>query len=196
MSINKAEFIKSSSEFKQLPQSELPEYAFIGRSNVGKSSLINMLTNSTIAKTSKTPGKTKHINHFLINSSWLLADLPGYGYASVSKKIRAQWTPLIKDYLCNRDNLCCIMLLIDSRLQAQAIDLEFLEFLGLNDLAFVIVFTKSDKLSTVSLNKNIASYKEVLSEQWEVLPDIFITSSKTKKGHADLLKFIELTNNN
>ncbi len=195
MKIHSARFLKSSSEFKQCPLAKLPEYAFIGRSNVGKSSLINMLTNhSNLAKISGRPGKTQLINHFFVNESWYIVDLPGYGYAKVSKSVRGQFSSMIEGYLLNRRSLLNTFVLIDSRHEPQKNDLEFLEFMGINELPFTIVFTKADKLSNLKLEENIEAYKQSLLEQWEELPPIIVTSSETKKGRDEILNFIAKTN--
>ncbi len=195
MKITDARFIKSAYSNDDLPADNYPEYAFIGRSNVGKSSLINMLVQrKNLAKTSATPGKTRSINHFLINNSWYLVDLPGYGYAKVSKKDRQQWQKMIFDYLRNRRNLMALFVLIDARLEPQKNDLEFIRKLGLNNIPFVIVFTKADKLSKNKLISNIAHFKKALLREWEELPDMFLTSAATGQGREDLLSFIEFLN--
>jgi len=191
MDIKTAEFLKSSAYYTDCPDPGFPEYAFLGRSNVGKSSLINMITGfSSLAKTSATPGKTQLINHFLINQAWYLADLPGYGFAKVSKKDRARWEQMIKNYLINRSNLICTFLLIDSRHEPQKIDLENMEWFGSKGIPFVLVFTKADKLGITRLSANIAGYKKMLSENWDPLPDMFITSAEKKEGREELLGFI------
>lgn len=195
MNINSAEFIISNTDYKKCPEPVMPEYAFIGRSNVGKSSLINMLTNrSKLAKTSEKPGKTQLINHFLINKEWYLVDLPGYGYASVSKDRRAEFEKLITGYILNRPNLMCLFVLVDSRHPVQEIDAEFMEWLGENEVPFVIVFTKADKQGKVKLRENIEAYKAKLLEKWEELPQIFITSAEKKEGRDEILNFIEEAN--
>jgi GTP-binding protein len=195
MEIHSAEFISSATHYKDCPQNPFPEYAFMGRSNVGKSSLINMLTrHSKLAKTSSTPGKTQLINHFLINQSWYLADLPGFGFAKVSKKTKEKWDKMIRDYLIKRENLICSFLLIDSRLEPQKIDLENLQFFGEKGLPFAIVFTKADKLSSTVLQSNIARYKKKLSELWDPLPTIFISSSEKNAGREEILEFIHVHN--
>lgn len=192
MLITSAEFIKSVTHYKDCPPGDKPEYAFLGRSNVGKSSLINMLTGyGKLAKISATPGKTRLINHFLINHSWYLTDLPGFGFAKVSKKMRAEWEKMIRNYLLKRENLICTFLLIDSRLEPQKNDLENMEWFGEQGLPFVIVFTKSDKMGSTKLQSNIAAYKKKLAEQWEPLPRIFITSAETRTGRDDILDFID-----
>lgn len=195
MNIKSATFVKSSAVVEQCPQSNLPEYAFIGRSNVGKSSLINMLVNnSKLAMTSSKPGKTLLINHFLVNEAWHLVDLPGYGFASVPKEVRAKLEPMIKGYILRREQLTNLFLLIDCRHEAQKVDLEFMTFLGENGIPFSIVFTKADKLGPVRLKENIEAYKQVLLEQWEELPPIFATSSERKAGRDELLDYIEQIN--
>jgi len=195
MIINKAEFVISSPNVMGCPHTTQPEYAFIGRSNVGKSSLINMLTgHSKLAKTSATPGKTLLINHFLINDEWYLVDLPGYGYAKRGKKQQDELTKMISSYILKREQMCNLFLLIDSRHDPQKIDLEFMEWLGENGIPFSIVFTKADKLSKGRLTGNIAHYLSVLKEQWEELPPYFTTSSETKLGREELLNYIEEIN--
>lgn len=192
-----AKFIKSSKALNQCPAANKPEYAFIGRSNVGKSSLINMLThNKNLAKTSQTPGKTQLINHFSVDDKWFLVDLPGYGFAKVSKTEREAWEKMIHEYLSKRENLLCIFVLVDSRLEPQAIDLEFMLWLGEQGLPFVIVFTKTDKLSTTQLSKNLEQYKKVVLEYFEVLPRSFVTSSEKKVGREEILGFIKELNQN
>lgn len=192
MQISNAEFIKSSTHHKDCPVGDKPEYAFMGRSNVGKSSLINMLTGySKLAKTSSTPGKTQLINHFLINDSWYIADLPGFGFAKVSKKIKGTWEKMIQNFLLNRENLICTFLLIDSRLEPQKNDLENMEWFASKGLPFVLIFTKADKLGSTTLQSSIAAYKKKLKEQWDPLPQYFISSSEKKEGRVDILNFIE-----
>lgn len=192
MNIKTAEFVVSNTDVAKCPKERLPEYAFIGRSNVGKSSLINMLTdNQKLAKTSGRPGKTQLINHFKINDNWFLVDLPGYGYAQVSKKKRAGFQKFIKDYFLKREQLTCTFVLVDVRHEPQKIDLEFMEFLGENGLPFGIIFTKADKLKQSELNKNIKKYKQtLLNTVWEEMPPYFITSSVSKKGQQETLEFI------
>ncbi len=195
MDIKKAEFVKSSTRTDELPPTNYPEYAFVGRSNVGKSSLINKLCNrKNLAKTSGTPGKTQVINHYLINEIWYLVDLPGYGYAKVSKSRRQQFTDMIFDYLTQRSNLMNIYVLIDSRIKPQNNDLEFLEFLGTKSLPFTIVFTKIDKLNATKLEKNIFTFEQTLLHTWESFPPMIATSSVTGMGCRDLLEEIEETN--
>lgn len=195
MQIKKAEFIISNTDIKKCPSRNIPEYAFIGRSNVGKSSLINMLTNrKNLAKTSGKPGKTQLINHFLINDSWFLVDLPGYGYASVSKGQRLEFAKFIKQYLLNRENLMCLFVLLDSRLKPQKNDMEFMQWLGEKGIPFVMCFTKQDKLSKSESLKNLASFKKEMKQIWEELPPIFLTSSINKKGQEEVLQFVADTN--
>lgn len=196
MKITSAEFVKSSPSVKESPAPAYPEYAFIGRSNVGKSSLINMLTErKNLAKTSGTPGKTRLINHFLINNNWYLCDLPGYGFAKVSKSIREKWEQLIKNYLLQRENLMCALILIDVRHEALKNDLEFLDWLGMKGIPFVIVFTKADKLSASKLDLHISKYQKKLADHWEPLPPIYVTSAAKKVGREDILELITTTNN-
>jgi len=191
MIIHKAEFITSSSNVVQCPKNKLPEFAFIGRSNVGKSSLINMLTGrKNLAKTSSTPGKTQLINHFLINNSWYLVDLPGYGYAKSSKNSRSKWFKMTEDYFLKREDLLSTFVLIDSRIPPQAIDLDFIEWMGINSLPFSIVFTKIDKAKNKDSEKNISNFKKELSMQWEELPLIFTSSSKTSYAKEKILNYI------
>lgn len=195
MIIKSAEFIISNSDYKKCPQDGKPEYAFIGRSNVGKSSLINMLTNRKgLAMTSSKPGKTMLINHFLINEQWYLVDLPGYGYARRGKEGREKIREIIEDYIMERDQLLNLFVLVDSRHEPQIIDLEFMEWLGENGIPFSIVFTKADKQGPVRLQQNIDAYKEKLLETWEELPSVFITSSEKKQGREELLNYIESIN--
>lgn len=195
MIIKSAKFVISSQEVNKCPESKLPEYAFIGRSNVGKSSLINMLTNyKKLAKISSTPGKTQLINHFLINDDWHLVDLPGYGYAKISKTGREKLGKMIHKYLIKRENLFCTFLLIDIRLEPQKIDLGFIEWLGDNQLPFVVVFTKSDKLNKQNLVKNIDRYERELSKKWTELPQMIVSSSKSRLGRNAILELIAQTN--
>ena len=194
MIIKSATFICSSADFKQCPSSTFFEFAFIGRSNVGKSTLINYLTNKKkLAKTSSTPGKTQLINHFSINESWYLVDLPGYGYAKTSKKNREQLKHIVVDYLLNRKNLKLTFVLLDSRLKLQKIDLEFINWMGLNELPFYIILTKIDKISKAELNQNIVSIKEKLLEHWSKVPPIFTSSSSKKIGRKEILASIKKT---
>jgi GTP-binding protein len=195
MKINKAEFICSNTNVAMCPQEPIPEYAFIGRSNVGKSSLINMLVErKKLAKTSSTPGKTRLINHFKINDQWFLADLPGYGYAKVSKKEREFFARMIEQYASRRTNLVCFFVLIDSRIPPQQIDLDFIEWLGDCNLPFVIVLTKVDKINQKTKSKNLELLKEELSQYWEELPLIFETSAVKGTGKEQVLDFIDETN--
>lgn len=195
MVIESATFTKSSPAYRQCPAPTLPEFAFIGRSNVGKSSLINMLTNNKkLAKISGTPGKTQLINHFLINDKWYLVDLPGYGFAKTSKKNRTMWQKMINDYLLNRENLVTTFILVDSRHEPQKLDLELLRWFGENELPFVLVFTKSDKLSKAKKQHNIKHYQEVLLSEWEELPLSIISSSVQKLGQVELLQLIKELN--
>jgi GTP-binding protein len=195
MIIKKAEFVVSNSDINKLPKDPLPEYAFIGRSNVGKSSLINMLTNNKkLAKTSSTPGKTQLINHFKINDKWFLVDLPGYGYAKTSKSKRKEFQKLITGYIKNRKNLVNVFVLVDGRLEPQKIDLEFMEWLGKNRIPFSIVFTKLDKLSSNEISKNIKKYQKKMLERWESMPKIFKTSAVTGTGRKEMLDYIAQLN--
>ena len=195
MDIKKAEFVVSAPMVSMCPQDTKPEYAFIGRSNVGKSSLINMLTNHKgLAKTSATPGKTLLINHFIINNEWYLVDLPGYGYAQRSKKEIQRLDQMIRGYILQRHQLVNVFVLADVRLQPQKIDLEFYQWLGESSIPFSIVFTKADKLSASKVKTNIEAYKKVLLETWEELPPLFITSAQNKQGRDELLDYIESIN--
>ena len=195
MEITKADFVISNTNVKKCPEPTLPEYAFIGRSNVGKSSLINMLCGRKgLAKTSGKPGKTQLINHFLINDNWYLVDLPGYGYAKVSKNQKSKWEKFIQDYILERENLMCLMVLLDSRLPQQKIDLEFMNWLGESGVPFVMVFTKTDKLTKNQLKQKIQEYKKEMKAYWDELPTCFYTSSENSEGKAELLDFIEETN--
>ena len=188
----KAEFKGSYPSHDLLPVGDFPEFAFIGRSNVGKSSLINMLCeHKDLAKTSSKPGKTQHIARFLIDGKWYLIDLPGYGYAKVSKSSREIFGQMIQAYLLDREIMFCVFVLIDSRLEPQKIDLEFMEWLGLSGIPFCIVFTKTDKLKARDLEPNIEAYKLKLQENWEELPPIFISSAEDKRGRDEILGFIE-----
>lgn len=191
MNIQTAAFLMSNSRVEDCPAPTLPEYAFIGRSNVGKSSLINMLTNHKgLAKTSSLPGKTQLINHFIINNNWYLVDLPGYGYARVSKDSRQKWGRMINYYLRKRENLLCVFVLIDSRHAPQAVDLEFIEQLGEEGIPFVLVFTKADKQSGSRTQQNVTEYLQKLQETWDELPRHFVTSAEDKTGREELLAFI------
>lgn len=195
MDITHAEFVISNTDVRKCPAGNFPEYAFIGRSNVGKSSLINMLTGRKgLAMTSATPGKTMLINHFLINKSWYIVDLPGYGYAKRGQKGQEQIKNIIESYILHREQMTNLFLLIDSRLEPQAIDLEFIEWLGENGIPFAIIFTKADKLKSGKLNANITSYLRRLQEQWEELPPYFTTSSENRMGRKEVLDYIESIN--
>ncbi len=196
MKIKSAEFIISNTDVAKCPKESIPEYAFIGRSNVGKSSLINMLVDrKNLAKTSGKPGKTQLINHFKINDNWFLVDLPGYGYAQISKTKRKTFQKFIIDYFFNRKQLVCTFLLVDIRHEPQKIDLEFMRFLGENEIPFCIVFTKSDKLNSSKINKYLQVYQQkVLESGWESIPQSFVTSATTKVGRDKLLTFIEGVN--
>ncbi len=192
MEIKKAEFTQSSSKVGQCPNTELKEFAFIGRSNVGKSSLINMLTGrKALAKTSSSPGKTRLINHFIINDAWYMVDLPGYGYAKVSKNTRNQFGKLIRSYISQREQLFLLFVLIDVRHQPQKIDLEFMELLGEQGVPFHIIFTKSDKISSSQLKSNIKHYEEELLKDWEEVPRYFVSSSAKKRGKEEILEYID-----
>lgn len=191
MLIKSAQFIISNSDYRKCPQDNRPEYAFIGRSNVGKSSLINMLTNRKgLAMTSSTPGKTMLINHFLINDEWYLVDLPGYGYARRGKENRERLQQIIEDYILQRESLTSLFVLVDSRHEPQKTDLAFMEWLGENGVPFSIVFTKIDKLGPVRLKQNVEEYKQKLLERWEELPPVFVTSSEKRSGREELLDYI------
>ena len=195
MEIKQATFVVSNTQVAKCPTHKLPEYAFIGRSNVGKSSLINMLTNHKgLAKTSSKPGKTQLINHFLINKEWYLVDLPGYGYAKVSKQSKKTFQQFITDYFKKRRELVNAFVLVDIRHEPQKIDLEFMQWLGENAIPFAIVFTKADKLTEKQIQEHVASYSEILLEQWEEMPPYFITSSENRLGKEDLLSYIETIN--
>lgn len=192
MNINQAEFVISASKISQCPPADKAEFAFIGRSNVGKSSLINMLTNrKSLAKTSATPGKTQLINHFLINKEWYLVDLPGYGYAKVSKSEREKWQKMINNYLLKRESLLTVFVLIDSRLEPQKIDLEFINFLGENSVPLQIIFTKIDKQSNKKTMDNVQLFKQKLLETWEECPNILLSSSVKANGKEEILSEIE-----
>jgi GTP-binding protein len=195
MEIKKARFIVSNNEVEKCPEPNKPEYAFIGRSNVGKSSLINMLTNrKSLAKISGKPGKTRLINHFLINEEWYLVDLPGYGYASLPMQERKKWEKFVKGYILKRINLYSLFVLIDSRHQPLPIDLEFMEWLGISRIPFSIIFTKTDKLKPEQLEDNIRNYERKMLEKWESMPEYFKTSSLTGLGREKILKFISDVN--
>lgn len=195
MQIKSAEFLMSNSDVAKCPSNPLPEYAFIGRSNVGKSSLINMLMQrKNLAKTSGRPGKTQLINHFLINKNWHLVDLPGYGYARVSKSSKKVFQKFITDYFLKREQLYCAFVLVDVRHEPQKIDLEFLEWMGEHQIPFCIIFTKADKVKPTALNRNVEVYKTNLLETWEEMPQYFITSSSSGIGRDELLNYIEKLN--
>ncbi len=192
MRVTTSEFTTSSAKVEQCPETDKPEFAFIGRSNVGKSSLTNMLCNrKSLAKTSGAPGKTRLINHFLLNDSWYLVDLPGFGYAKVSKKDRASFMRLIYDYFEKRENMVNAFVLVDCRVEPQKIDLDFMEWLGTRRIPFSIVFTKIDKLSSTELKKNLAKYKKRLLETWEETPQFFLTSASSKHGQQEVLNYVE-----
>lgn len=192
MDIVKAEFLGSSPTVSGCPAPVRHEYAFIGRSNVGKSSLINMLCgNGKLAKTSAKPGKTRLINHFLINDKWYMVDLPGYGYARMSESGRRQLERMIRDYVLKRENMVCLFVLIDSRIEPQRIDLEFMEWLGENGVPFVIVFTKADKLNAERKRKCIDVYRNAMSDTWESTPPVFMTSAKNRTGRQELMDYID-----
>ncbi len=197
MIIHSAAFVKSSPTLKDCPAPGIPEFGFIGRSNVGKSSLINMLTGwSKLAKTSVQPGKTRTINHFLVNESWYLVDLPGYGYAKVPVSLREKWVKATENYILKRENLVSLFVLLDSRLKPQRSDLEFMEFLGTNSIAFGRVFTKSDKLTVTALENSIDQYNTEMLKNWESLPVSFITSAVKGNGRDEILNYIEESINN
>jgi GTP-binding protein len=192
MDIESAVFVQSNTQIVALPKPDKAEYAFIGRSNVGKSSLINMLTGvKGLAKISGRPGKTITINHFLINNQWFLVDLPGYGYARRSKAERERWPEMLRAYLTKRKNLVYTFVLLDLRLEPQAIDLEFIQWMGNNNLPMVLIFTKADKMGSSTCDKNLAAYKKILLQTWEELPPIVVTSAVAKTGRAELLSIIE-----
>ncbi len=192
MQIKKAEFVMSNSKVGKCPEPTLPEFAFIGRSNVGKSSLINMLTErKSLAKTSSTPGKTQLINHFIINDEWYLVDLPGYGYAKMPEKARKKLKNIIENYILERENLTNLFVLIDCRHDPQQIDLEFMEWLGENGVPFSIIFTKSDKLSQAAIAKNVDIYQQKMLEVWEEMPPYFISSSLKRKGRENVLAYLD-----
>ncbi len=195
MIIKSAKFEMSNTSIEKCPKGTKPEYAFIGRSNVGKSSLINKLLNQNkLAKTSGKPGKTQLINHFLVNESWYLVDLPGYGYAKVSKTKKEKFQGFISDYLLKREQMTCAFVLIDIRLEPQKIDLEFMEFLGENEIPFVMIFTKADKLTLNKINQNIAFYQKSMLQYWEELPNFFVTSAENGMGREDVLFYIKEMN--
>jgi GTP-binding protein len=195
MEIRSATFVTSNTTVKQCPPPDRHEYAFIGRSNVGKSSLINMLTNNgKLAKTSSTPGKTQLINHFLVNNEWYLVDLPGYGYVKTCKELRKQFSAIIRDYILRRENMVCLFVLVDSRHAPREIDLEFMAWLGENGVPFVIVFTKADKLAANERRACIAAYEKVMLEQWTSMPRTFLTSAESRLGREELLAYLDELN--
>jgi len=196
MQVHSATFIISNTDVSKCPNTAIPEYAFIGRSNVGKSSLINMLTGQNkLAKTSGRPGKTQLINHFKINNAWFLVDLPGYGYAKVSKSVKRTFQSFIKKYFMQREQLICSFVLVDSRLEPQKIDLEFMAYLGGEGIPFCMVFTKADKLKLNELNNNISNYKKKMtSSLWEEMPKYFVTSATNSTGKEELLAYIDEIN--
>jgi GTP-binding protein len=197
MIIHSASFIKSSPSIQDCPVPTIPEFGFIGRSNVGKSSLINMITGwSKLAKTSVQPGKTRTINHFLVNDSWYLVDLPGYGYAKVPVKLREKWVRATEEYILKRENLVSLFVLLDTRHKPQRSDLEFMEFLGLNNIPFARVFTKSDKLALTALKDSVDNYNAEMMKNWESMPDSFITSAVKGNGRDEILTYIEESMNN
>lgn len=195
MKVQDARYVMSNSDYQKCPSPDLPEYAFIGRSNVGKSSLINMLVEKkSLAKTSQQPGKTQLINHFLINNAWYLVDLPGYGYAKVSKVEREKWEKMIGDYLHNRENLVCTFVLIDVRHSALAVDLDFMAELGEAGIPFHIIFTKADKLKSGQVANQVEAYRQKLEEIWEEVPPMFISSAEKNEGRDAILETIESYN--
>ena len=192
MKINTSDFVKSSSDYKMCPEEHYAEFAFIGRSNVGKSSLINMLCDrNSLAKTSSKPGKTQLLNHFIINEEWFLVDLPGYGYAKTSKTNKSTWKKMIDDYILYRPNLCLTFLLIDSRHEPQKNDIRFMAWMSENDVPFAIIFTKMDKIGKQTQVKNIENYKKELLKTWEELPQIFLSAAIKKEGREEILTYIE-----
>ena len=195
MIIQSAKFVMSNTRLDKCPKPNKPEYAFIGRSNVGKSSLINMLTGrKSLAKISGKPRKTQLINHFIINEKWYLVDLPGYGYAKVGKEKRSSWMQFTIEYVTKRENLQCLFILIDARIDPQTIDLEFIDQMGQNQIPFNLIFTKTDKMSASQIQKNISKFREALAETWEELPDYFVSSARTGRGGDEILSFISKTN--
>jgi GTP-binding protein len=195
MEIKTATFVISNSDYRKCPDTPLPEYAFIGRSNVGKSSLINMLThNKSLAKTSVKPGKTQLINHFIINNQWYLVDLPGYGYARISKTSRSQWQRMITDYMLHRPNLANVFVLIDSRIPPQKIDIDFINFLGTNGIPLILIFTKTDKQKQSETAATVNGMKRALGETWEELPEMILTSAVTRQGRDHVLDRIDQIN--
>ena len=194
MKVKTAEFVISNTRVDMCPKPSIPEYAFIGRSNVGKSSLINsMCNNKKLAKTSSTPGKTQLINHFIINNDWYLVDLPGYGFTKTPVHLKQKWMNFTRNYLRHRENLMCVFVLLDSRHNLQKVDDEFMEWLGDNGIPFVMVFTKMDKLDPRDIEGNIQAYQDKMSEKWSFLPQHFLTSSEKKEGNEEILKFIKET---
>lgn len=197
MKINQVKFLQCVVDWQKCPPANLPEYAFIGRSNVGKSSLINMLANnSSLAKISTKPGKTQTINHFIVDNSWYLVDLPGYGYASIAKSTREKWVEMIDDYFVNRPNLQLVFVLIDSRIPPQTIDIEFINKLGENAVPFSIIFTKTDKISATQAAQNTSLFRDKLLETWEELPPSFLSSAKNAKGREEICNYIAQINQN
>lgn len=197
MIIHGVSFIKSSASIKQCPAPEKPEFGFTGRSNVGKSSLINILTGrKKLSKISASPGKTKTINHFLINNNWYIVDLPGYGYAKAPASMRTAWNKAVREYILKRETLMCIFVLLDSRHKPQNSDLNFMEYLGMNNIPFARIFTKSDKLSLPALEKSVNQYNKTMLEKWESLPSTFVTSAFDGRGRDEILNFIEKCINN
>jgi GTP-binding protein len=195
MIIKEAKFVISSTNIEKCPKTKMPEYAFIGRSNVGKSSLINMLTNHKgLAKTSGKPGKTRLINHFIINNEWYMVDLPGYGFAQVSMVDKKKWEIFVRKYLTERENLFCVFVLIDIRLEPQKIDLDFMEWLGQLQIPFSMIFTKADKLEPGVITRSVEAYKQQMLKDWEELPEMFVTSAKSNEGRDLLLDYIEKIN--
>lgn len=195
MEIKEAQFVMSNTDVEKCPPPDRPEYAFIGRSNVGKSSLINMLTNKKqLAKISGKPGKTRLLNHFLINKEWYLVDLPGYGYAKVPKAERLKWEKMLRNYILKRENLYCLFVLIDSRHPAQQADLDFMEWLGVSQVPFNIIFTKTDKLKPEELEANLKAYEEKMFENWETMPGYFVSSTVSSAGKEEILAFIDEVN--
>jgi GTP-binding protein len=197
MEIKQVEYLQSTDDWRKCPDNKLPEYAFIGRSNVGKSSLINMLANNkSLAKISSKPGKTQTINHFLVNNTWYLVDLPGYGYATVSKTMRDYWIRMIDNYLINRENLQLVFVLIDARIDPQQSDIEFINNMGNMEIPLAVIFTKTDKISSKKLEENIGLFKKRILEYWEELPPYFISSGKDGTGRDDILNYIKKINEN
>jgi GTP-binding protein len=195
MEIKEARFVVSNTDVKKCPAPDKPEYAFIGRSNVGKSSLINRITNKkALAKISGKPGKTRLINHYLINDEWYLVDLPGYGYAEVPKKERLKWEQFLKRYILQRENLYCLFVLVDSRHEPQKPDLDFMEWLGISQIPFTIIFTKIDKLKPAELQAHLKNYEEKMFETWETMPGYYVSSAETGDGTNEILDFIETLN--